>query len=331
MCRTGGLKGGRDMRGILMEQLRKLTSQEEQRLASGQSEQTSPSTGSDFTIDSGKLLAQGQLIALRPHARFIPFPEHTHDYVEILYMCEGSTRHSVNGGPALTLREGELLILNRHTRHQVEQAGEGDIVAGFIVLPQFFDYALQMAGPGNVLAGFLLDALRRGDRTVSFLHFKAAEQGAVQNLMDNLLESLVFPGRSDGRISQATLGLLLLQLLEDPDVLEVTGNIGPVLAALREIEENYRGADLTRLAGELHVSLPYLSHAVSSATGKTFKELLLEKRLDRAMALLEGTALPVDEIIEAVGYDNSSYFYRKFRERYGISPKARRKQAARRG
>ena len=31
--------------------------------------------------------------------------------------------------------------------------------------------------------------------------------------------------------------------------------------------------------------------------------------------------IPVTDIIESVGYDNTSYFYRKFRERYGMSPK----------
>ena len=35
------------------------------------------------------------------------FPEHTHDYVEMVCMCRGSTSHTVNGR-SLTLREGEL-------------------------------------------------------------------------------------------------------------------------------------------------------------------------------------------------------------------------------
>lgn len=302
----------------LMEQLRKITAEEEAGLDTSQP---------DFTVDSDKLLAKGQLIAMRPHARFATFPEHTHNYVEMMYMCEGSTRHSVNGGPPLTLQAGELLFLNQHARHRVERAGEGDIGVNFIVLPQFFDYALQMTSTGNVLAGFLIDGLRQDGGGISYLYFKAAEQVAVQNLVENLLWNLAFPGRSGGKVNQATMGLLLLQLLEHLDGLEDAGSNGPVLAALREVEENYQDADLTRLAGELHVSLPYLSHAVRSSTGKTFKELLLEKRLDRALQLLRDTTLPIDDIIDAVGYDNSSYFYRKFRERYGVSPKVWRKYA----
>ena len=42
--------------------------------------------------------------------------------------------------------------------------------------------------------------------------------------------------------------------------------------------------------------------------------------------MLTNTKMPVSEIIQMVGYDNSSYFYRKFRERYGVSPKEFRKE-----
>ena len=95
---------------------------------------------------------------------------------------------------------------------------------------------------------------------------------------------------------------------------------------MKEIEENYRTADLTRLASELHVSLPYLSAAVHRATGRTFKDLLLEKRLSKAAQLLRETKLTTQDIILAVGYENTSYFYRVFRAKYGVTPKDYRRE-----
>ena len=92
-------------------------------------------------------------------------------------------------------------------------------------------------------------------------------------------------------------------------------------AALREIEENYRAASLTDVAAGFHVGLPYLSAEVKRATGSTFKELLVQKRLDKAARLLRETRLSIQAVCDAVGYDNTSYFYRVFRRRYGISPK----------
>ena len=38
--------------------------------------------GFENVINSKKLLSAGKLITIRPHTRFVHFPEHTHDYVE---------------------------------------------------------------------------------------------------------------------------------------------------------------------------------------------------------------------------------------------------------
>ena len=56
-------------------------------------------------VNAKKLLASGKLITVRPHTRFIHFPEHTHDYVEVVYMCAGQTTHIVNG-KEIVLEEG---------------------------------------------------------------------------------------------------------------------------------------------------------------------------------------------------------------------------------
>ena len=148
----------------------------------------------------------------------------------------------------------------------------------------------------------------------------------MQNLVENLVWSLEHPQPNARRINQATMGLLLLQLLNYTEDLEEASGNGAVLAALREIEENYRTADLTRLAAELHVSLPYLSAAVHRAPGRPFKALLLEKRLSKAAQLLRETRLTTQDIILAVGYENTSYFYRVFRARFGVTPKDYRKK-----
>ena len=251
---------------------------------------------------------------------------HTHNYVEIMYMCSGQTIHQIEGRPPLTLRTGELLFLNQHASHAVERAGEEDVGVNFIVLPQFFDVALNLIGTDNVLGKFLLSGLRQSGGEMSCLHFRVAEAPTVQNLVENLVWSLVHPQPNARRINQATMGLLLLQLLNYTEDLEEASGNGAVLAALREIEENYRTADLTRLAVELHVSLPYLSAAVHRATGRTFKELLLEKRLSKAAQLLRETRLTTQDIILAVGYENTSYFYRVFRARFGVTPKDYRKK-----
>lgn len=47
-------------------------------------------------IDSQLLLDEGKLITMWPHTRFAYFPKHTHNYIEMVYMCHGTTTHRIN-------------------------------------------------------------------------------------------------------------------------------------------------------------------------------------------------------------------------------------------
>ena len=103
----------------LLRELSRIT-EEEQSILNGKTgvDQTLYSDGSDFVITSGKMLREGRLIQVRPHTRFVHFPRHTHNYVEMIYMCSGSTTHIING-TRLILQKGELLILNQHASQEI--------------------------------------------------------------------------------------------------------------------------------------------------------------------------------------------------------------------
>ena len=46
----------------------------------------------------------------------------------------------------------------------------------------------------------------------------------------------------------------------------------------------------------------------------------MEQKLSQAVYLLAKTNLSTETVFHSVGYENSSFFYRKFREKYGCSP-----------
>ena len=72
----------------------------------------------------------------------------------------------------------------------------------------------------------------------------------------------------------------------------------------------------------VHMSESSLSRQIKELFGYNFKDLLLQQRFERAKRLLEQTDLPIADIAQTVGYENTSFFYRRFRELYGISPKS---------
>lgn len=94
-----------------------------------------------------------------------------------------------------------------------------------------------------------------------------------------------------------------------------------VQAALKEITQNYREASLSNVAREYGVSLAYVSECVRAETGRTYKELLQKHRMKTAARLLRRSDMNIQQIISLVGYENTSYFYRLFHERYGLSPR----------
>ena len=149
------------MQQALLDHLRKIT-EEEQRILDGASEvdQGLYTSGKDFTVDSAKMLEEGKLIAVRTHTRFVHFPPHRHNFIEVLYVCEGSLTNII-GGKQVVIEAGELLFLNQFTRHEILPAGKNDIAINFMILPEFFDVAYTMAGSNNVLADFLVNVLRQ--------------------------------------------------------------------------------------------------------------------------------------------------------------------------
>ena len=179
------------MQRELLEQLREIT-EEERRILNGEAEVDRDlyTSGSDFTIDSNKMLEEGKLIAIRTHTRFVHFPLHRHNYVEVLYVCEGTLTNIIDGKQVI-VRKGELLFLNQFTHHEILAAGRNDIAINFMVLPEFFDVAYSMAGNNNVLADFLVNVLRRDNQQGEYLHFKVSEVLQIQNLLENMIYSLV--------------------------------------------------------------------------------------------------------------------------------------------
>lgn len=280
--------------------------------------------GSLDVITGKKLLEQGKLITLRPHTRFVHFPEHTHDYVEIVYMCRGKTTHIVND-TRIVLSEGELLLMGQNTRQEILPAGEGDIAVNFIVQPEFFGGTLDFLGSEETpLRDFIVRCLC-GDNPSGYLHFKVADVKPVQNLVENLLWTLISDTPNRRSINQLTMGLLFVQLLNHTDKLTV-GNKeqDTIVWVLRYIEEHYAEGSLTEIADMLHYDVTWLSREIKRRTGKTYTELLQEKRLSQAAWLLRNTSQKVADIGISVGYENLSYFHRIFAQHFGISPKTYR-------
>ena len=313
----------------LIRELSRIT-EEEQHILDGDPS-IDPAIYSDspaFVIDSGKMLQKGKLIQVRPHTRFVHFPRHTHNYVEMIYMCSGQTIHVINGSK-IVLRTGELLILNQHATQEILPASAEDIAVNFIILPEFFDQTLAMLGSEpSMLRDFVTGCLQSADSPLSYLHFQVSRILPVQNLVENLVWTITHDLQNKRLMNQITMGLLFLQLLNHMDKIQTGQNSFEqelLMNVLQYVEEPYRDGSLTALSNHLNCEFTWLSKTILKLSGYTYTDLVQKKRLEQACFLLRTTALSVTDISLAVGYDNFSYFHRLFRKSVGLTPGAYRK------
>lgn len=77
---------------------------------------------------------------------------------------------------------------------------------------------------------------------------------------------------------------------------------------------------LTEAADIAGLSAPHLSRLFSRQLGSSFREFVLESRLERAHHLLTETSMTVGEVAKALGYHDLFLFSRQVRQRFGQPP-----------
>lgn len=277
-------------------------------------------------VEGERALEKERLIAVRPDLGNNYVPEHTHDYVEIIYMYRGSKTNIVNG-ETVELNEGEMLFLSQNCRHENMPSGDDDVAVNFIVLPHFFERSLEMLGEEETLLHrFIIQCLRGENGKASYLHFRVADVLPVRYLTQTLIWNLINDEPNRRKINETTMGLLLLQLINHTDGLNYSNDgSGVIIHVLKYIDAHFADGSLSELAQSLFYDFNALSKQIKRVTGKTYTELVQEKRLSQACVLLTTTNIGVAEISRLVGYENLSYFHRLFFKTYGISPKNYRK------
>lgn len=83
---------------------------------------------------------------------------------------------------------------------------------------------------------------------------------------------------------------------------------------------------LDHAAEAMGMSTFYFSRMFRASYNQTFLEYLTVYRINRAVALLEQTDIPVREIAPRVGYADANYFTKVFKRHTGVTPTAYRQQ-----
>ncbi|MDA3844951.1 MAG: AraC family transcriptional regulator [Vallitaleaceae bacterium] len=279
---------------------------------------------SHWVINSDKLMPRNEEIAIHKHDRFIDFTEHTHDYLEMMFVYSGEIGHNIKG-KTLILKKGEILLMDMATSHSIKMAGEEDIAINVIMKREFFDsFFLNQIGYNDKLTGFVVNAI--SNRSICpYLHFQSSENEKIWALIIDVL--LEYYDQKNGMETAIRAYMLLLfnelirnyhHYLDDRLIRQVDASVAVDIASY--IDEHYKALTLKEMAKVFNYNSDYLGKQIKKLTGESLKNLVKKRKLKEAANLLRNTELSILEILEIISYSNASYFYKQFKLEYTMTP-----------
>ncbi len=246
---------------------------------------------------------------------------HRHDYHELFWTRRGSGEHRIDGEP-VPVQPGTVTLVGRGQVHVLERASG---LTGAVV--RFGEEMLHEGPAARSNPGWLLRG--RGSRTVTV----PASEG---DRLEAAIESLAAETRRPQDACSVDLQRHLLSALllwvqrwydasrteqrrpDDADI-ELYRRFAQLLDA-----DFARHHGARHYADALRVPPAALSRALAHVTGRTTKDLVIDRVMLEAARLLRFTDLTVAEVAHRAGYGDPLYFSRAFKRHSGEAPMAYR-------
>ena len=257
--------------------------------------------------------------------RHISEPFHRQEFFFIDYAYHRDyTALSSRAGNLITVREGDCYIGQPYNGYALKGDSDDDdiiMIGVHIKKEAFFREYLPALSTEPEMFRFFLDP--QADRfSDEFIHLSFEKTSPVRTL----LEMMVIEYADKKEDTQLILKPMVLALfmhiarryrLEKPLVKSET----VPEQILQYIRSHSESVTLKDISDHFSYHPNYVSSLLRRELGKSFSEILLETRMDRAVILLKGTTLSIEEISVILGYANTSHFYKAFRSFYGRTPR----------
>ncbi len=260
------------------------------------------------------------------HPQGIEGIRHSNDFFEILYSPSGDITLEIYGREEV-LNKNETLFLNKNVVYKVSKVlSDTDLLCHVFVNEELFDDDFfHLLQENNVFSLFIVKSMLLSSMYKDYIKTKNIDK-TVFILLDLLRRQTKYKNSSrEILISYCAILFDKLKdfennLLETDEFICYYRKNAQILRIIGYIRKNYQNADLKSVAENVHLHSNYLCNLVKSVTGKTFTELLNSIKVQAAKYMLESTDLSIEYVSAAVGYDNTSYFYKTFKKIIGKTP-----------
>lgn len=260
---------------------------------------------------------------LKKATRFSNDPLAYANFLSIRYVYSGQVRIKTLTNE-FTLHKNDILLMNAGLALSQQLQHEEDIV--FILMFEK-DYlvrnVLNHKAGGNIISRFIYSYVLNNRNAKNYIIFHGEDNDKLPRLMEDMVMEYAYPTELGTILLESYLQVLLVEMIHAKYEFEQTRESKHSLMIARimhEIEIHYKTTDLQSLAAKYNYNADYISRQIKNLTGRSFKEYLLDRKMEQVCMLLKNSDLSVSEIQMRVGLQNETYFYKKFREIYGQTP-----------
>lgn len=277
---------------------------------------------------SGNFFGEDRVYVKRNHSETDTAEEiHTHDFIEMVYILQGTGAHRINS-VTYNVKKGDLLFINYKETHSFTVGKGGMTFYNILIRPEFF--SRDLLNSENAFELLSLTAFSElsplVNRECPFVSLKGEEIKRFEMLLSMLAEE--YDENRSGRHTMLTSLMTALMTYTframSPDIAKthVTDDI------LRYIEEHYHEKiTLHDLAERSFYTPSYFSRLFKDTYSVTLTDFLIHTRIKKSCSLLKSTSFSVEEICASVGYTDKTKFYRHFKEITGKTPAEYRKNS----
>ena len=264
---------------------------------------------------------------------------HWHTEIEIDLIKEGSAEYRF-GEQSVVLTEGQAIFLNQNVMHSIQEVGSKHcVIVSLIFSPDFL-----FPSTDSVIANsYLTPVISNPNRKYHvFDPVERFDRSVISYLEDifyaNLQKEFGYELKTKSLLCQ--LWLLFLSKAPNKDRIvaaeeapqtAMTADEMRIKDAICFIKQNYADSiTLDDIADSIHVSKSECCRCFHRAVNMTPFEYLMHYRILKAADTIQknpGERIPVSELATSVGFNNTSYFNKRFREYFGCTPTEYRKLA----
>ena len=250
-----------------------------------------------------------------------------HDYLEIGYIVDGNGILSVEN-KKYNLKSNDIITLSSFETHTFSTVKNQ--IMDFIViyfLPELVFHPASISVDFDYLKPFYY----RGSTFSNLIRSEKVNSENLFNLFKNIYKLIIEePYNYKLSIKNYLLDMLLIisnyysKYFENRKPKTYAKRIKD-LERLKELisflqKEYRREITLQEAADSVNMSVHYFCKFFKKVIGKTYTNYLLSIRIDKAKELLLTEKTSTTSIAYKVGFENLSYFYRKFKEFTGFCP-----------